>query len=101
MLVGTAAGLLLPTPIVACVATIAVPLGVWAALRPFGLHEWLTPAGSLPYLLTGDMDSIAWVRWLAVLVVWGVGLNVAGLWWRRRAATTKTGARGVPPRRGH
>ncbi len=83
VLVGTAAGLLLRRPVIACLATVVVPLGLWAALRPIGLHEWLTPAGNLPYLLTGELSARAWVRWLVVVALWGVALNVAGLRWRR------------------
>lgn len=81
-LVGTGLGLLLRSPVVAFLATIVLPLGLFAllgavdALRP--AQAWLTPFGSVRNLLSGDMSVLRWVQWLCVLLIWGVGLNAAG-----------------------
>jgi hypothetical protein len=81
-LVGTGMGLLLPRPIFAYAATIALPLGLWrllgavADLQP--AQAWLTPLPSVRHLLSGEMDPIRWAQWLAVLAIWGVGLNALG-----------------------
>ena len=81
-LVGTGLGLLLRSRIVAFLATIVLPLGLWAllgsvdALRP--TQAWLTPYGSVRNLLSGDMSLLRWVQWLVVLLIWGVGLNAVG-----------------------
>ncbi|RLP87510.1 hypothetical protein EAD89_19115 [Micromonospora sp. BL4] len=94
-LVGTGLGLLLRSPVVAFLATIVLPLGLYAllggvdALRP--AQPWLTPYGSVRNLLSGDMSVLRWVQWLCVLLIWGVGLNAAGAAASRR--------RGNPPGR--
>lgn len=81
-LVGTGLGLLLRSTVVAFLATIVLPLSLFAllggvdALRP--AQAWLTPFGSVRYLLSGDMSVLRWVQWLCVLLIWGVGLNAAG-----------------------
>ncbi|RAO62352.1 hypothetical protein GA0070561_3603 [Micromonospora saelicesensis] len=81
-LVGTGLGLLLRSVVLAFLATIILPLGLFAllgvvdALRP--AQSWLTPFGSVRNLLSGEMSAVAWVQWLCVLLVWGVGLNAVG-----------------------
>ncbi|WP_406067954.1 hypothetical protein [Micromonospora sp. NBC_01638] len=81
-LVGTGLGLLIRSPVVAFVATIVLPLGLFAllggvdALRP--AQAWLTPLGSVRHLLSGEMSVLRWVQWLCVLLIWGVGLNTMG-----------------------
>ncbi|MFC4016519.1 hypothetical protein ACFOW4_00940 [Micromonospora sp. GCM10011542] len=81
-LVGTGLGLLLRSRVVAFLATIVLPLGLWAllgavdALRP--VQPWLTPYGSVRQLLSGDMSPLRWAQWLTVLLIWGVGLNALG-----------------------
>ncbi|WP_433131694.1 hypothetical protein ACQPWW_10945 [Micromonospora sp. CA-240977] len=80
-LVGTGLGLALRSTVVAFLATIALPLGLFAllgadALRP--AQPWLTPFGSVRYLLSGEMSALRWVQWLCVLLIWGVGLNAVG-----------------------
>jgi hypothetical protein len=81
-LVGTGLGLLLRSRVVAFLATIVLPLGLWAllgavdALRP--AQPWLTPYGSVRHLLSGDMSLLRWVQWLTVLLIWGAGLNAVG-----------------------
>ncbi|WP_405425528.1 hypothetical protein [Micromonospora sp. NBC_00617] len=82
-LVGTGLGLLLRSPVVAFLATIVLPLGLFGlleavqALRP--AQPWLTPLGSVHHLLSGEMSLLRWVQWLCVLLIWGVGLNAAGV----------------------
>ncbi|WP_433357485.1 hypothetical protein ACQPYV_10435 [Micromonospora saelicesensis] len=81
-LVGTGLGLLLRSVVLAFLATIILPLGLFAllgavdALRP--AQPWLTPLGSVRNLLSGEMSALAWVQWLCVLLIWGVGLNAVG-----------------------
>lgn len=80
--VGTGLGLLLRSPVVAFLATIVLPLALFAllgaveALRP--AQPWLTPFGSVRNLLSGEMSVLRWVQWLCVLLIWGVGLNAVG-----------------------
>ncbi|MEK8106879.1 hypothetical protein NKG94_20305 [Micromonospora sp. M12] len=87
-LVGTGLGLLLRSVVVAFLATIVLPLGLFTllgavdALRP--AQPWLTPLGSVRNLLSGDMTPLRWVQWLCVLLIWGVGLNAVGAVVRHR-----------------
>ncbi|MFD0823186.1 hypothetical protein ACFQ0D_33835, partial [Micromonospora zhanjiangensis] len=80
--VGTGLGLLLRRPVVACLATIALPTGLWlllggvASLRP--AQSWLTPYAVASPLLAGGMTGQNWAQWLVVVALWGVGLNVLG-----------------------
>jgi hypothetical protein len=82
LLVGTGMGLLLRPRIVAFLATIALPLGLWAflgavaALRP--AQPWTTPFPSVQHLLSGEMNPTRWAQWLVVLGIWGVALNAMG-----------------------
>ena len=82
LLVGTGLGLLIRRPVLAGLATIVLPLGLWwllgavAALLP--AQAWLTPFPSAQHLLSAEMDPTRWTQWLAVLVIWGVGLNAFG-----------------------
>jgi hypothetical protein len=82
MLVGTGLGLLIRRRVLACLATIVLPLGLWwqlgavAVLRP--AQAWLTPYPSVQHLLSGEMSPTRWVQWLAVLAIWGLGLNAFG-----------------------
>ncbi|MEV4656063.1 hypothetical protein [Micromonospora sp. NPDC049301] len=81
-LVGTGLGLLLRSAVVAFLATIVLPLGLFGllgavdALRP--AQAWLTPYGSVRHLLSGEMSVLRWAQWLTVLLIWGVGLNAFG-----------------------
>ncbi|MGR6316463.1 hypothetical protein Q2K19_10740 [Micromonospora soli] len=80
-LVGTGLGLLLRRPAIAFIASIVLPLGLWFllgavdVLRP---AQALTPYSSARHLLSGQMSALNWVQWLAVLLIWGVGLNTLG-----------------------
>ncbi|HEX5997741.1 MAG TPA: hypothetical protein VFY84_21585 [Jiangellales bacterium] len=81
-LVGTGLGLLLRSPVVAFLASIVLPLGLWFVLggvdvlRP--AQAWLTPYATARNLLSGRMSAVAWAQWLVVLLIWCVGLNAAG-----------------------
>ncbi len=80
--VGTGMGLLIDRPVVACLATIVVPLGAYLVLSRVGGADWLTPYAVATRLLAGDAGAI--VRWVVVALLWGGALNAAGL--ARRAA---------------
>ena len=81
-LVGTGLGLLLRRPVIACLATIVLPLGLWwlfgavDVLRP--VQAWTTPYPSAQHLLSGAMSPVNWAQWLVVLAIWGAGLNALG-----------------------
>ena len=81
-LVGTGLGLLIRRPVLACLATIVLPLGLWWLLGAVDIlrpaQAWLTPYPSVQHLLSGQMSPTAWAQWLAVLAIWGVGLNALG-----------------------
>jgi hypothetical protein len=68
--------------ILAGLATIVIPLGLWfvlglvPALRP--AQAWLTPFPSVQNLLSGEMSPVRWAHWFVVLLIWGIGLDVAG-----------------------
>ncbi|WP_066941557.1 hypothetical protein [Microtetraspora fusca] len=82
-LVGTGLGLLLRPPVVAFLATVVLPMGLWAVLgavevlRP--ARGWLTPYPSVQNLLSGPMAPLMWAQWFAVLLIWGAGLNSLGV----------------------
>lgn len=81
-LVGTGFGLLLRQPVIACAATIVVPLGLWLVLGLGFLkaaQPWLTPFASVPRLLSGDMSGLAWPQWIVMTLLWAGGLNALGV----------------------
>ncbi|MFI2651698.1 hypothetical protein [Micromonospora fulviviridis] len=81
-LVGTGLGLLLRPAVVACLATIALPLGLWAALGGVDVlqpAQAFTPYATVRNLLSGRMSAANWAQWLVVLLIWGVGLNIIGV----------------------
>jgi hypothetical protein len=87
MLTGTGLGLLLRSPVVAFLASIVVPLGLYLILGIAGsLRDWLTPYGALLNLLSGEMTAARWMGWVVVFLIWGVGLNAAGAARLRRPA---------------
>jgi hypothetical protein len=45
----------------------------------------LTPFATVQHLLSGEMTGSAWAQWVVVVLVWVVGLNVAGAARLRRA----------------
>lgn len=79
---GIGLGLLIGSPVLACAATVVVPLGMWLLLgaaeplRP--AQPWLTPFPSAQHLLSGQMTLLAWAQWLVVVVMWGSSLNAYG-----------------------
>jgi hypothetical protein len=81
-LVGTGLGLLLRSFVVAFLASIVVPMGLWLVLggvdvlRP--AQAWLTPYATARNMLSGQMNAVTWAQWLVVLLIWGVGLNAVG-----------------------
>jgi hypothetical protein len=81
--VGTGLGLLIRPAVVACLATIVLPLGLWLILGlvPFlrPAQVWLTPFAAVQNLLAGPMSAIEWAQWLVVALLWGAGLNAVGL----------------------
>ncbi|MET8090423.1 hypothetical protein [Micromonospora sp. NPDC005220] len=84
-LVGTGLGLLLRSAVVAFLATIILPLVLFALLGGVeSAQPWLTPFGSARNLLSGEMSALRWVQWLCVLLIWGVGLNAVGAAVRNR-----------------
>ncbi len=80
-LVGTGLGLLMRRPAIAFITSIVLPLGLWLlldavdVLRP---AQALTPYSTVRHLLSGQMSPLNWVQWLAVLLIWGAGLNALG-----------------------
>jgi hypothetical protein len=83
-LTGTGFGLLVRSAVLACLATIVIPLGLWLLLGAVQflvpLQAWLTPYATARRLLAGDMSWMNWGQWLVVVAIWGVGLNMAGAW---------------------
>ena len=79
--VGTAFGLLVRARWLAMIATVAIPLGVWALLGLVGLdgvRSWLTPFAAAQRVFAAPMTPLAWVQWLVVALIWAVGLNAVG-----------------------
>jgi hypothetical protein len=81
-LVGTGLGLLIRPAFVAFVASIVLPLGLWFLLGTTDIlrpaQAWLTPFATVQNLFSGQRDALGWVQWLAVFLLWGVGLNAVG-----------------------
>ncbi|WP_157239054.1 hypothetical protein [Catenuloplanes japonicus] len=82
-LTGTGLGVLIRPAWVACLATIVIPLGVWALLGlagPFAVvREWITPFPVAGTLLSGEVGAVDWARFLVVALIWGVGLNAVAV----------------------
>ncbi|MEV6367888.1 hypothetical protein AB0L86_13445 [Micromonospora musae] len=98
-LVGIGLGLLLGSFVVAALASIVLPLGLYGllgavdSLRP--ARAWLTPYATLQNLLSGEMDAVRWAQWVVVLLIWGFGLIAVGAArLRRRPATAAATAPG-------
>ena len=91
VLSGVGLGLLLTRPWVAFVASAAVPLGLYAALRAVpplhGARDWLTPYASAQHLLSGATTPVNWAQAAVVFLLWGVALPVV--------ATARVRQRGV------
>ena len=89
-LLGTGLGLVLRRHVVAFLASIVLPLGLWFllgavdVLRP--AQPWLAPYPSVRNLLSGEMGAVTWAQWLVILLIWGVGPNAVGAARLKRAA---------------
>lgn len=81
---GTGLGMLTRRPLLACLLTVLLPLGLWSSLGAVVVLQparvWLTPFASVQRLLAVDMDGLAWVQWLVMVSIWGLGLNLVGAW---------------------
>ena len=79
VLVGTGLGLLIRPAVLAFIATIVVPMGLWFVLSALpSVQDWLTPYATVQNLLSGEMTLRAWAQWVVVALLWGVGLNALG-----------------------
>ncbi|MER7444987.1 hypothetical protein [Micromonospora avicenniae] len=82
-LIGVGLGLLLSSFVVAALASIVLPLGLYGLLGAVGVvrpaRAWLTPYATVQNLLAGDMSVLEWAQWVAVLLIWGVGLTAVGM----------------------
>ncbi len=82
LLTGSGLGLLIRSRVLAFLATIVLPLGLWlllgstAALEP--ARGWLTPYESVRRLLGGGMTSASWLQFAVMAAIWGGGLNAWG-----------------------
>lgn len=78
-LVGTGLGQLIRPIVVAFLATIVLPIGLWLLITPLGDgRAWLTPYEVARNLLSDEIPQITWLQWLVVAVLWGGGLNLLG-----------------------
>jgi hypothetical protein len=79
-LTGTGLGLLIRRPVVACLATIVLPLGLWLLLGAVApaARAWLTPFDSASRLLAGAMTAASWPAFVVVASLWGLSLNLIG-----------------------
>jgi hypothetical protein len=80
--VGTGLGFLLRPAVLACLATMVLPLGLWFVLGSVDVlrpaQAWLTPYATVRNLLSGHMDALGWAQWSVVVLVWGIALNAVG-----------------------
>jgi hypothetical protein len=83
-LVGTGLSLLIRPAVVAFLASIVLPLGLWAVLGSVDIlsaaQVWLTPFANVQHLFAGQMRGLAWVQWFVVFLLWGAVLNAVGAW---------------------
>jgi hypothetical protein len=81
-LLGTGLGLLLRRHVVAFLASIVLPLGLWFLLGGLDVFRpaqaWLAPYSAARNLLSGHMSAVTWAQWLVILLIWGVGPNAVG-----------------------
>jgi hypothetical protein len=97
-LLGTGLGLLL-RPVVALLASVVLPLGLWFVLgsvevfRP--AQAWLTPYPAVQNLLSGRMSALAWAQWFVVALLWGAGLNAVGAMRMMRRRPARRSASGT------
>ena len=93
LLTGTGLGLLIPSRVVAFLATIVLPLGLWRLLGSVGPLEpargWLTQYESARRLLGGEMTPFFWLQFAVMVAVWGAGLNAWGAARLRRVRSAR------------
>ena len=97
--VGSAFGLLIRPPWLAMIATIVIPLGVWALLGLVGLdgaQGWLTPFAGVQRVFAGPMTPLAWMQWLVVALIWAVGLNAVAAAAHLRRPVRSSAGQGRP-----
>ena len=98
--VGTAFGLLLRRVVVAFVASIVLPLGLWFVLGAIPamapLQAWITPYAAALRLLSGQADPPGWIQWLVMASVWTLGLNVVAI--ARLGGPAREPVKNAPPR---
>jgi hypothetical protein len=89
-LTGTGFGLLIRRAVLACLATIVCPLGLWLVLGATApsSRAWLTPFESARHLLAGTMAAASWLPFLVMVSLWGIALNLAGIQRFRSHRTT-------------
>ncbi|MET7279325.1 hypothetical protein ABZS29_13910 [Kribbella sp. NPDC005582] len=81
-LVGTGLGLLIGRGWIAAVLTIVMPLGLYAVLSAAApdARPWLTPYGSAQLWWKGEFGGSDVLPFLVMVALWGLALNVAGLY---------------------
>jgi hypothetical protein len=86
-LVGTGLAQLVRSATLAFLGSIVLPLGLWFLLGWLApaAREWLTPFANGQRLYRGELHGLGWLRWAVAILLWAVGLNGLGAWWRRRA----------------
>jgi hypothetical protein len=97
--VGTVFGLLIRRVVVAFVASIVLPLGLWFVLGAIPtmapLQAWITPYAAVR-LLSGQADPLGWIQWLVMASVWTLGLNVVAI--ARLGRSAREPVKNAPPR---
>ena len=85
---GAGWGLLLGSSVLAVVADVVVPLGLWIATGAVpgvqGVQAWLAPFASVRNVLSGHMDAQRWAQVGLIVLVWVIALNAAGIFRVRR-----------------
>ena len=85
---GAGWGLLLGSSVLAIVADVVVPLGLWivtgAVPGVHGAQAWLAPFASVRNVLSGHMDAQRWAQVGVIVLVWVIALNAAGIFRVRR-----------------
>lgn len=91
-LIGLGLGTLIGRPVVAGLLTIALPLGLLQALHLVApaLAPWLTPYPHAARWWSGTMTTDRLPAFLAMILLWCIGLNLAG--WMMQSRRTATGA---------
>ena len=82
LLTGTGLGMLIPSRVLAFLATIVIPLGLWRLFGTVDVLEpargWLTPFESARRLLADGMTPFFWLQFVVMVLVWDGTLNALG-----------------------